>query len=172
MKPIKPVSKHRIKALNDLNKVINKVIPAIESLLKNEPISVKVDGSLYKKNANKINEIFEKHKNSKNQQIWLTYSNYYIDVHFKTHYKNNPEQKFSSVSYVEDYQSIIVHNYSFSEGITSSTPTFSFYKRKYHSTSTIDYLTDQIKDKEKSINKLIDEVNDLRKKAPQYIETY
>ena len=88
----------RTNATNKLNKYINKVIPKIMDILKND-IELKNDGTLYKKCNDKIDNIIGYKKRPKNIRCYIDQNKYHgclmFDISFKT-------SQFSN-DYIKDY---------------------------------------------------------------------
>tara|TARA_R100000654_G_scaffold4947_1_gene14291 strand:+ start:153 stop:659 length:507 start_codon:yes stop_codon:yes gene_type:complete len=93
---------NRIKATNQLNKYINKTIPLIMEVLK-DGIELKKDGSLFKKQQDKIDNIIGYDVRPKNIRCYIDSSIHSAWLRIDIRYDNESDQKFYSSSYIKDH---------------------------------------------------------------------
>ncbi len=165
---MKTLNQRRTKAVNELRKVINKMMPKAYELLK-DGFQIKKDGSLYQKQVTALREIFLKHQTSKSQQYWLEESNYNVLMRFKTSYYDTEEKR--SCSYADEHQYIIRHDYSLMSDSIKSSELLAF-NTKHFPTFTekqVENKYNKIRNIEKKIKILQDSISEIKNPIRNHI---
>ena len=162
------LNQRRTKAVNELRKVINKMIPEVYDLLK-DGFQIKKDGSLFQKQATALKEIFLKHQTSQSQRFWLEESNYNVLMRFKTSYYDTEEKR--SCSYAEESQYIIRHDYSLMSDSIKSSELLEFNKRNFptFTEKQVENKYNKIRDIEKKIKILQDSISEIKNPIRNHI---
>ena len=164
---------NRTKATNQLNKYINKTIPLIMEVLK-DGIELKKDGTLFKKQKDKIDDIIGYDVRPKNIRCYIDSSIHSAWLKIDIRFENNSDKKFYSSSYIKDHVYLWTNKSewdSFKNDwiITETKISDSFKKRPIKTINQVNNVikkTDKLKNK---ISLLNHQITELEKDFKNYL---
>ena len=151
---------------NILNKYINNVMPKVTKEIE-KGVKLNKDNELFKVYKDKINSILNKNK-PQNIRVYLSTCVSTTYIKFDIHYKNNPEEKFSSYTYIKKDLALFTPKQYWEKGqiICSydrdNIKVFPFNKLKYHNYKDVIKATEKINKIKEQKSLLNDKISKIK----------